>query len=75
MSCQLIASNLKFLTGVDIRGNRITDDGIIKIINGIPKMKSFFVSDTRISDRGGMEIVNKLHHLELLWSENTNLSE
>jgi hypothetical protein len=35
---------MPFLLSVDIRGNNITDKGIIKLIQSIPKMKSFFIS-------------------------------
>jgi hypothetical protein len=29
---------------LDIRGNRVGDEGVIKIINGIPALKGLFVS-------------------------------
>ena len=44
LSCSLIANNLPLLLTVDIRGNLITDKGIIKLVRGIPKLKSFFIS-------------------------------
>jgi len=44
LSCNLIVNNLPFLLTVDIRGNLITDKGIIKLVRGIPKLKSFFIS-------------------------------
>lgn len=35
---------MSFLTSVDIRGNKIDDRGIIKLVNGITHLKSFFIS-------------------------------
>ncbi len=35
---------MSFLTTVDIRGNKIDDKGIIKLVNGISNLKSFFIS-------------------------------
>ncbi len=53
LSCNLIANNMPFLLSVDIRGNNISDKGIIKLIQSIPKMKSFFISETLATDLTG----------------------
>jgi hypothetical protein len=44
---------MPFLLTVDIRGNKITDKGIIKLIQGLPKLKSFFISETLCTDVTG----------------------
>ena len=53
LSCSLIVNNLPFLLTVDIRGNKINDKGIIKLIKGLPKLKSFFISETLASNESG----------------------
>ena len=68
LSCNLIANNMPFLVSVDIRGNNISDKGIVKLINSIPKMKSFFISETLATDLTGLEVANELNDLEMFWS-------
>ena len=41
---------MSFLISVDLRGNKIDDKGILKLINGIPHMKSFYISETLATD-------------------------
>ncbi len=74
LSCSLIANNMSFLQVVDIRGNKIGDKGIIKIIQRIPNLKSFFISETLATDVVGEEVVRGLHMLEIFWSEHTKIS-
>jgi hypothetical protein len=65
---------MPFLVSVDIRGNNISDKGIIKLIQSIPKMKSFFISETLATDATGEQVVNSLGELEMFWSEHTKIS-
>ncbi len=44
---------MPFLHSIDIRGNRITDKGIVKLINRIPNLKSFSISETQATDETG----------------------
>lgn len=59
---------MPFLLSVDIRGNNITDKGIIKLIKGIPNLKSLFISETLATDLTGLEVASNLHDLEMFWS-------
>lgn len=63
LTCSVIANNMPFLVSVDIRGNKISDKGILKLIRGIPKMKSFFISETLATDLSGEEVADKLPEL------------
>jgi hypothetical protein len=65
---------MPFLVSVDIRGNNISDKGIIKLIQSIPKMKSFFISETQATDVTGEEVASGLGELEMFWSEHTKIS-
>jgi hypothetical protein len=38
---------------LDIRGNKVGDEGVIKIVHGVPTLKQLFVSETNLSDLGG----------------------
>lgn len=38
---------------MDIRGNKVGDEGVIKIVHGVPILKQLFVSETNLSDFGG----------------------
>ena len=50
-----------FLRTIDIRGNtKINDKGIIKIVNGLPLLKSFSISETSVTDIGARQIAQKL---------------
>jgi len=59
---------------LDIRGNKIGDEGIEFLINGIPRLKSFLISETGATDKTGRLIAEKMEYLEMFWSEQTNLS-
>jgi hypothetical protein len=53
---------------LDVRGNKIGDEGIEFLVNGIPKIKSFLISETGATDRSGRLIAEKLEYLEMFWS-------
>ena len=75
MTCRLIGGSLGHITTLDIRGNKITDEGIVKIIHSIPDLKSLMISECDATDKSGNEIADKLSSLEMLWSEYTSFSD
>ena len=58
LSCKIIVNNLEFLQGVDIRGNRVGDEGIEIIARGLPKLKNLLISETGATDRGGQMVAD-----------------
>jgi hypothetical protein len=44
LACKLIANHMNFLEAVDIRGNKIGDEGILIIVRAIPSLKSLMIS-------------------------------
>lgn len=53
---------------IDIRGNPVGDEGIVCIINGIPNLKGFLISDTNCTNITAKAIHEKLLHIETLLS-------
>jgi|JI6StandDraft_1071083.scaffolds.fasta_scaffold09693_7 hypothetical protein len=43
LSCKLIAANLSHLHKIDIRGNKVGDDGIGTIARSVSLMKEFYI--------------------------------
>lgn len=37
---------MKHISVLDVRGNKIGDEGIIKLVEGIPTLKNFMMSET-----------------------------
>ena len=56
-SCKLIASNMMHVKSVDIRGNKVGDEGVIIITKGLPNLKSFMISETGCTNAAAKEIV------------------
>ena len=66
--CRLIAANMNYLKTIDIRGNKV-GDGIIKIIESIPTLKSFTISETGCTNLTAKAIIKYMHEIEMLWCE------
>ena len=54
---------MPFLIEIDIRSNPVGDDGIIKLVQGIPNLRKFMISETGLTDRGGKAIVEGVRML------------
>lgn len=67
LSCKVIASHLNFLKVLDLRGNLVGDEGVSKIVEGIPNLKSLMVSETGMTDVSAMLVVRGLEALETFW--------
>lgn len=63
LSCRLIASNMKHIKVLDIRGNNVYDDGIARIAEGLPNLRSFMMSETKCSNVGAQAIIDNLPNL------------
>lgn len=65
---------MRFLTVLDLRGNKVGDAGVGKIVTAISGLKSLFVSETGITDATGDLVATNLNDLETFWSEHTKLT-
>ncbi len=45
---------MSFLKILDIRGNKVYDEGVIKLVKGLPLLKSLFISETEATDLSGI---------------------
>lgn len=43
-SCRLIAANMRHVRSVDIRGNRVGDEGVTHIAKGMPQLRALLIS-------------------------------
>ena len=53
-------SNLSFIKTLDIRCNQIGDAGVLKIISGIPLLKSLMISETGCTNKSAKAIINQM---------------
>jgi len=60
LTCNIIANEMRFLLVLDLRGNRVGDAGISKLVTGIARLKRFFISETGITDVTGLLICQHL---------------
>lgn len=44
---------MKFLSMIDLRGNKVGDDGIHKIVINMDKLKALYISETGVTDKTG----------------------
>lgn len=44
---------MKFLSMVDIRGNKVSDDGMQKIVTNMNNLKALYISETGVTDKTG----------------------
>lgn len=54
---------MKFLTMIDLRGNKVGDDGIQKIVINMQNLKALYISETGITDKAGHLIAKFLPDL------------
>lgn len=52
-----------FLKAIDIRGNPVGDEGVLKIVNAIPLLKSLCISETKAGDHSGKAIAEGIKDL------------
>ena len=48
---------------IDMRGNKVGDEGIQKIISGMSNLKALYISQTEVTDKTGDLIASKLPNL------------
>lgn len=48
---------MSHLKSLDVRGNRIGDEGLLKIIDGIPLLKSLMISETNCTNVAALAII------------------
>jgi hypothetical protein len=51
---------MKFINTLDLRGNKVGDAGVSKVVLGLPHLKALYVSETGITDTTGYLIASNL---------------
>ena len=54
---------MKHITTLDIRGNNVGNEGIVKLAEGLPQLRSFMISETKCGNIGAEAIINNLPNL------------
>lgn len=44
---------MKYLSMIDIRGNKVGDDGMQKIVTNMDNLKALYISETAVTDKTG----------------------
>ena len=54
---------MNHITTLDLRGNKVGDTGISKVVTGLPNLKALYASETGITDLTGNLLVSNLINL------------